>query len=161
MRQRGIRIVKILNTLKKFPIRIERRIILYASVLGVNVFFRKVQCARRWISLAFRNFWLRVIQIFRAPLKLAASRIRSFTCQKPLFAVAAGITPLYIFWRINPWNFRDSSVVQKFSFNRSFFRICKRTRYSNHIYFFRPDTRFLFIKEVSTRLFSKKILVFF
>ena len=42
-----------------------------------------------------------------------------------------------------------------------FFRICKKTRYSNHIYFFRPDTRFLFIKEVSTRLFSKKNLVFF
>lgn len=54
MRQRGIRIVKILNALKKFPIRIEQRIILYASVLGVNVFFRKVQSARRFQNKKFQ-----------------------------------------------------------------------------------------------------------
>ena len=46
-------------------------------------------------------------------------------------------------------------------FQQKFFQNLQTSSIFKPYIFFRPDTRFLFIKEVSTRLFSKKILVFF
>ena len=57
--------------------------------------------------------------------------------------------------------FQKSFRRPEIFFQQKFFQNLQTNSIFKPYIFFRPDTRFLFIKEVSTRLFSKKNLVFF